>query len=214
MVEYTSMLKWMLTASMVLLLWGGVAWAEYPKPSPFPVSWELKFTHGKPTRVVVRVPGSDVPRAFWYMTYSLTNPITNNSTMDKERDFYPVFEMLTEDGKVVRSDDNILPAVFDEIKAREGNQFLENSNHMYGEIKLGSDQSRDGVAIWPEPAVRMGTFTIFVSGIYGETSDVKDTDGKTVTLRKTTELDFHINGDASFAPGTVVDQVATDSIMR
>jgi len=199
----------------MLILAGAVtAWGDYPKPSPYPVSWELKFTHGVPTRVVVHVPGSDVPKAFWYMTYSLTNPITNEGTKDQERDFYPVFEMLTEDGTVYRSDNNILPAVFDAIKAREGDRFMENANHMFGEIKLGEDQTRDGVAIWPETDVRMGTFTIFLSGIYGETADVKDSDGKPVTLHKTVELDYHINGDESFAPGAVVGLVGTDSIMR
>jgi hypothetical protein len=148
------------------------------------------------------------------MTYSLTNPITNQAAKDKERDFYPVFEMLTEDGNVLRSDDNILPTVFDAIKTREGDRFLENANHMYGQIKLGEDQTRDGVAIWPEPAVRMGTFTIFLSGIYGETAEVKDSAGKSVILHKTAELDFHINGDESFAPDAVVNLVGTDSVMR
>ena len=209
------MFRRMATASvMFMLAITAAARGEYPKPSPYPVAWELKFTHGTPTRVVVRVPGSDVPKAFWYMTYSLTNPITNELTKDKERDFYPVFEMLTDDGNVTRSDDNILPAVFDAIKAREGDRFLENANHMYGQIKLGADESRDGVAIWPEPAVHMGTFTIFVSGIYGETAQVKGADGKAVTLFKTVELDFHINGDDSFAPGAVVDLAGTESIMR
>ena len=209
------MFRWITAAAAMFVLAGAVtAWAEYPKPSPYPVSWELKFTHGTPTRVVVHVPGSDVPQAFWYMTYSLTNPITNEGAKDQERDFYPVFELLTEDGKIHRSDDNILPAVFDVIKTREGDKFLENANHMFGQIKLGEDQTRDGVAIWPEPATRMGSFTIFLSGIFGETADVKDADGKTVTLHKTVELDFHINGDRSFSQDAVVDSVGTDSIMR
>src|ERR1041384_1948066 len=40
--------------------------AQYPKPSIYPVSWELKFTHGLPKRIVVEVPGSSTPQAFWY----------------------------------------------------------------------------------------------------------------------------------------------------
>src|SRR5689334_13292991 len=70
--------------------------ADYPKPSPYPKSWELKFEHGTPKRLVVNVPNSNTPRAFWYMTYSVTNDT------DKEQLFLPSFELLTEDGRVFR----------------------------------------------------------------------------------------------------------------
>src|SRR5687767_4200623 len=52
--------------------------SSFPKPSPYPISWELDFTHGEPKRVVVTTPGQP-PKAYWYMTYS----VTNNS--DQER---------------------------------------------------------------------------------------------------------------------------------
>src|SRR5207244_10368152 len=47
--------------------------ADYPKPSPYPKSWELKFEHGTPKRIVVQAPPSTVPKAYWYMTYTVTN---------------------------------------------------------------------------------------------------------------------------------------------
>src|SRR5204863_928599 len=67
--------------------------ADYPKPSPYPKAWELKIEHGTPKRVVVQVPNSNTPRAYWYMTYTVTNDT------DKEQLFLPAFEMLTEDGR-------------------------------------------------------------------------------------------------------------------
>src|SRR5439155_11204520 len=83
---------------------------------------------------------------------------------DRERTFYPVFELMTGDGKVARSDFNIPSAVFDAIKSQTKNQFLEPANKIGGRILLGEDQAREGVAIWREPALRMGSFTVFVSG--------------------------------------------------
>ena len=44
----------------------------FPKPSLYPKSWELKFEHSKPKRVVVK-DEKNIPRAYWYMTYTVTN---------------------------------------------------------------------------------------------------------------------------------------------
>src|SRR4051812_35912311 len=60
--------------------------AEYPKPSPYPKSWELEFQHGLPKRVVVQTVGKPA-QAYWYMTYSVTN------NTDKEQLFLPAFEL-------------------------------------------------------------------------------------------------------------------------
>jgi hypothetical protein len=178
--------------------------SPYPKPSPFPISWELKFEHTAPRRIVVQVPGDVAPAAYWYITYKVTNnadeQVKFDPDKDKERTFYPVFEMLTSNGKVTRSDFNIPSAVFDAIKGQTKIQFLEPANKIGGRILLGEDQARDGVAIWREPALRMGGFTVFVSGMWGETATAKVPDGKDVTLQKTLMLDYHVNGD-EIAPG-------------
>src|SRR5688572_20621572 len=60
--------------------------ADYPEPSPYPISWELGFQHDTPKRLVVTVPGKG-NRAYWYMTYSIVNKT------DEDRTFLPVFEM-------------------------------------------------------------------------------------------------------------------------
>ena len=126
--------------------------AEYPKPSPYPKSWELKFEHGTPKRVVVQPPNSNVPKAFWYMTYTVTNET------DKEQLFLPAFELLTEDVRIVRNDLNIPRVVFETIKKREGIRYLTEAEQIGGELRLGPDHAKDGVAIWPEPSADMGHF--------------------------------------------------------
>jgi hypothetical protein len=180
---------------------------SYPKPSPYPITWELKFKHTAPKRIVVADPGG-APQAYWYMTYTVTN------NTDQERTFLPVFEMLTEDGKVNRSDRNIPFQVFRDIKAREKNNFLEHFTEIGGEIRLGEDEAREGVAIWKEPNPEMGTFSIFLTGLSGETArlkdaegkDVKDANGDAIILRKTLQMNYFVRGDEVY-PG--LDEVNT-----
>src|SRR5690348_4920915 len=81
--------------------------APYPKPKPYPASWELKFKHARPKRMVIETPGKKDPVAYWYMPYTVTN------TTGQERMFLPAFIMLTDDGKTVKSDQNLPPKVFE-----------------------------------------------------------------------------------------------------
>jgi hypothetical protein len=184
--------------------------AEYPKPSLYPISWDLDFVHQAPKRIVVKLPNSPVGQAYWYMTYT----VTNNTRL--ERIFLPDFEMLTNDGRVLRSDLNIPTLVFDAIKKQEKIRFLEAYPKIAGELRLGEDQARDGVAIWPEVMPRMGEFTLFVGGLSGEAVALKDSagqpvknaEGSPVILRKTLQLNYQIRGDELY-PGE--DQVVEQS---
>jgi len=182
--------------------------AEFPQPSPYPKSWELDFEHGKPKRVVVPEPRTNIPRAYWYMTYTVTN------NTDREQLFLPSFELVTEDGKVTRNDTNIPRAVFDVIKKREGMRFLESAAKIGGELRIGQDQGRDGVAIWPEPSPRMGQFQVYVSGLSGETATVKGPDGKDLILRKTLQLNYLIRGDDVYPGEDEVNENPQEWVMR
>ncbi len=160
----------------------------YPKPALVPNSWELNFSHGQLQRIVVEIPGMTNPRAYWYITYTVTNKT------DREQIFLPVFEMLTADGRVVRSDNSIPGPVFDKIKQREKKTFLEPFYKTAGTLLVGDEQAKDGVAIWPEVQSRMGYFSLFIEGLSGETAEVKAGD-KTFILRKTLQLNYHVRGD-------------------
>lgn len=174
----------------------------YPEPSPYPVSWELKFEYDTPRRIVVEVPGSSTPKAYWYMTYTVTNQT------DQDREFFPAFTLVTKDGKAIRSDKGVPKAVFDKIKLRTGNNLLESPIKVADVLRVGEDQARDGVAIWEEPDPEMGSFSIFVTGLSGESvaltgSDgqpITDKDGKPFILFKTLQLDYTVSGDEVY-PG-------------
>src|SRR5436190_391988 len=106
-----------------------------PEPSPYPVAPELDFKLvSGPKRIVVSIAGEPHGRAFYYITYTVTNK------GDKPYNFTPQFEMLTEEGKVIPSDRAIPPGVFESIKAREGNKLLETSRKIEGPIQVGEDQ--------------------------------------------------------------------------
>jgi hypothetical protein len=188
----------------------------YPSPSSYPISWELQFDHSLPKRIVVETPGSMNPTAYWYMTYTVTNKT------DKEQVWLPFFEMLTRTGEVIRSDNNIPQKVFDDIKQREQSKFLEPFTKIGGEIRLGEDEARDGVAIWKEPDPRMGNFTIFVRGLSGEAvqmkddsgQPMKDADGNPIILRKTLQLNYLIRGDDVYPGQDEVNVKSEDVVMR
>jgi hypothetical protein len=182
--------------------------AEYPKPSPYPKSWELEFEHGKPQRVVVQDAATNAPRAYWYMTYQVTN------NTDNEQPFLPAFELVTEDGRIVRNDIRIPRVVFDEIKRREGNKYLEPAALIAGKLRIGVDEARDGVAIWPEPSAEMGRFSIYVSGLSGEIAQVKGATTKPVILHKTLQLNYHIRGDEVYPGEDEVNENPSQWVMR
>lgn len=179
----------------------------FPKPSVYPISWELKFEHGQPKRLVMPAEPGGVPQAYWYIAYNVTN------NTDKEQLFLPLFELVTKDGRVIRSDRNVPVTVFERIKELEGNRFLTYAPLVGGELRLGQDEARDGVAIWPEPDSEMGNFQIYVSGLSGETAKVKAGD-KEIIVRKTLELNFLVPGDTQTTGQAAVTEQSQKWVMR
>jgi hypothetical protein len=192
----------------------------YPKPSAYPVSWELKFEYQTPKRIVIQQAGADKPQAYWYMTYTVTN--LGHSGVN----FLPVFEMMTEDGTVTRSDKDIPQVVYDEIRVRERDKHIETVNQIAGTVRTGEDQARDGMAVWPEPKDFGGRFQIFVSGLSGEGQILKDDkgnrvehtnkDGKKepVVLWKTFRIQYQLFGEDRRPGHENVERLAEEWIMR
>lgn len=182
------------------------ALAEYPKPSLYPVSWELEFSYRLPRRIVVQLPDRPAT-AYWYLPYTVVN------RSDDERMFMPIFELVTEDGKVIRSDNNVPRRVFDQIKSREKNQFMEHPIGVSGTIRLGEAQARDSVAIWEEPMPEMGRFSIYVGGLSGESTTVGAGEQK-VILRKSLQLNYLIRGDEIYPGEDQINENPKQWVMR
>jgi hypothetical protein len=199
-----------LLASLISLSVAAPVSAKVPEPSLYPISWELDFKHAAPKRIVVDT------TAYWYLTYTVTNHT------GQEQTWRPDFQMMTDDGKLLKSDHGIGIEVFDKIKATEGDRFLEPATRVAGAIRQGNAQAKDGVAIWKEPNPRMGTFKIFIQGLSGEKAaltdedgkDMKDADGLPVFLRKTLELDYQIYGDEFYPDRHEVHELGHTWVMR
>ena len=190
--------------------------AAYPEPAVSPQSWELKFEHENLRRIVVQTPDSKVPKAYLYLTYTVTN------NTDDAQTFLPFINMVTREGKVIRSDQNIPNKVFQAIKQRTRIPELQDSLRISGALLVGRDQAKDGVAIWEEPMPEMGSFSIYVGGLSGEAVELKGDDGKPVSddkgrpilLFKTMELDFVVNGDEIKPDIDTVSKTSERWVMR
>src|SRR5438874_4595902 len=106
------------TLALLVVASGAMA---YPKPSVYPIAWEYKFKYTAPKRITVQVPGNNVPQAYWYTTFTLTNKDIDDTSVR----FLPVFELMTRDGKVIRSDKDVPTVVYDAVRKREGRNSLE-----------------------------------------------------------------------------------------
>lgn len=180
---------------------------KLPTPSPYPVSWDLSFEYKKPSRVVVEIPGQG-QQAFWYLPYTVTN------TTGQERMFLPIFEMVSEDGRITRSDQSTPPAVVEAIRVREGNRFIQSVIQAAGDLRIGPEEAKYGVAVWREPMADMGTFHILIGGLSGENQRVQSASGDEVILRKTLQLSFTIHGDEAYPGIDVVNEKPKQWIMR
>jgi hypothetical protein len=184
--------------------------AKVPEPSLYAISWELDFKHATPKRIVVDT------TAYWYLTYTVTN------NTGQEQTWRPDFQMMSDNGKIIKSDRGIGIEVFDKIKATEGNHLLQPATRVAGTIHQGEDQAKDGVAIWKETNARMGTFKIFVQGLSGEKVILTDDDGKgmkgpdglPIFLRKTLELEYQVLGDEFYPEQHEVHDVGHKWVMR
>lgn len=144
------------------------ATAAAPEPAPIPRGWVLDFEFQDPQRITLQLPGEPAPRTFWYLLYTVTN------NTPAEVDFYPAFEIVTDTLQRIRSERNVSPLVFEAIKARHRDlyPFLEKPTMIIGRLRIGDDNARQGVAIWPDFDPAATRFSIFVRGLSGETAEI------------------------------------------
>jgi hypothetical protein len=208
------------TASLVMastVLAGAAVWKSpavamaTPQPAIVSESWQLDFEYSIPRRITVELPGSSVPKAYWYITYVATN------NTGSEQNFFPVIEIVDKNGVVSLANRNLSPTVFTRITEKERGKPLVNPLQIAGPILQGEDQAKYGVAVWEETDPRPGTFNVFVAGLSGEISTlldsegkpVKDAQGSDIKLRKTKSLEFTVRGDELYAGDPVVAGPAT-----
>jgi hypothetical protein len=141
-----------------------------PEPSPTPISWEFEFKYVPPRRIEVRLSGVNQPQVYWYMLYTVTN--TSHTTQR----FYPSFELVTDDLRLIETDMGISPLVFNAINERHKitHQYLVHPTEAIGELRSGDDYARESVAIWRASDLSVTEFKIYVAGLSGEARVLKN----------------------------------------
>jgi len=173
------------------------AWSAGPAPAIAPVSWESRFRYQDPQRVSVMVPGQKQPVVYWYMLYSVENP------GDKEVDFYPQFDLVTDTLKVYHSEIKVSPEAFQAIRRRANEPLLVTPEKALGPLRCGKDQARRSVAIWRDFDPGARAFRVYVSGLSGERARLlnptydpaqpdNDHNRKYFLLRKTLEIPYKL----------------------
>jgi hypothetical protein len=176
-----------------------------PEPAPLPRRWQLEIETSPLRTIVVDTPGLG-PRAYFFMTFK----VTNNSTTDLL--FAPSFELATDDMRVYRSGRDVPVVVTNRIKSLLQNPLLEDQISIVGTLLRGEENAKEGLVIWPVPEMHGSEVAVYCAGFSGETvtlevpvpqplqaaagsgqSSAPKTEKK--ILRKTQELRFRLPGD-------------------
>ncbi len=196
-----------------------------PEPGIVPTSWELEFEYRTPQPITIQMPGRKEERTFWCMLYT----VTNRSGAD--RIFVPGFSLYTDTGQVIRSGERIPAAVFLDIKKRHNNPLLVDMASITGTLLQGTDNTRDGVAIWSDFDHEARGFDVFIEGLSGERVKIKlprpivetvtDENGKEkkvtkteVVLSKTLHLRYSLLGEAAARSADTPKFLKKEWVMR
>lgn len=192
-----------------------------PAPSVVPKSWELKFRFQDPQRVAVAMPGQTEPAVYWYMLYSVEN------TSNREVEFYPRFDLVTDTLRVVTSEINVSPEAFQAIQRRSNDPLLVTPEKAIGKLRRGADQARHSVAVWRDFDPKARAFTVYISGLSGETARLKNpvfdpekpadaANPRYFVLRKTLAVPYRFPGSESRRLEAVPERVTEQQkwIMR
>ncbi len=193
--------------------------ASVPKPAivQAPGDWTAQSRFTPLQQIWVQQSEESRARLFWYMILTVFNET------DKDVDFYPKCELMTDTFQVIPAGRDVLPVVFEQIKnlQKENYPFLELLDGTSNKILQGEDNGKDIVLIWPDFDIKAKSINIFITGLSNEVAAVNDPiekedsgKPKKVFLRKTLQLDYELSGDPMFRSDVQVEFRGKNWIMR
>ena len=176
-----------------------------PRPSPFPVRWELDFAAG-PLRLFVHPADGST---WWYFTYRVTN------RTGRDQVWAPDLVLYTDAGRILDAGNGVPTRVTEAIRNLLGDELLETQSEIIGDLLRGPEHARDGLAVWPAENLSVNEMSLFVGGLSGETARVlHPRTGQQYILRKTLQRDYLIRGDAVARGSDPVEVAGEQWIMR
>ena len=181
--------------------------APAPEPDPVPRRWQLDVKPGKLRVITLEVDGE--PRSYFYMTYE----VVNNSGEDVL--FAPAFELATNEGDIVRSGRDVPMSVTRQIMDMLEDPLLKDQVDSIGQLLQGPENSREGLVIWPVPAMDAEEITVYMSGFSGETKTITVPDSEeTITLRKVLKIRYNTGGTLEGRGSEEIPEIEHRWIMR
>jgi hypothetical protein len=180
-----------------------IGFGDVPKPAIIqkPNEWTVETRFTQPQQILIEGYREGKARRFWYMILTVTNK------SDRDVDFYPQCELMTDTFELIPSGKNMPVGIFEQIKKRHKSSypFLELLEQASNKILQGEDNAKDLAIIWPDFDAKAKSIKIFIGGLSNETAIIshpieRDENGrpKRVFLRKTLELNYDIGGDPAF----------------
>jgi hypothetical protein len=182
-----------------------------PEPDPIPRRWQLSVEVG-PLRVAsIDLPGIGT-RAYYYLTYKVTN------ATDQDLLFTPSFDLVGDDGRIIRAGQGVPAAVTKDVLDRLQNPYLQDPVSVVGVLLQGEANAKESVAIWPVTATRVSNLAVYGAGFSGETRavEIPTESGSTskILLRKTLMLRYQAPGEIRDMGSTPIELIEKQWIMR
>lgn len=191
-----------------LVMVGGMA----PEPDAIPTRWELDYQPG-PLRVAMVTDANGSTRAYFYMTYRVTN------YSGQDLIFAPSLDLVTDRGTIRRSGRDVPPEVTQHILTSLRDPLLEDQISILGQILQGVENAKDGLAVWPADDLETDSIEVFIAGLSGENKPIVLRDPETkrnkrVMLRKTLMLEYETPGVLTGRGATPLELENTVWVMR
>ncbi|MCP4835965.1 MAG: hypothetical protein GY895_14520 [Phycisphaera sp.] len=148
--------------------------------------WEIDFTPG-PLRLYVDPTDG---RYYWYFIYTVTN------LGERDLVFAPRIELFLDSGEILRSGRGVPTRVVGQIQKLLGDKLLEDQNRIIGDLRVGRENARTGIAMWPAEDQDVTELTLFFGGLSSDQKLVPHPEtGKSVRLYRTLRREYVVPGD-------------------
>jgi hypothetical protein len=185
-------------AGVLTVLSTGILGLGAPEPDPVPSRWQLDVDLGPLRLAKVDVPGQGV-RAFYYMTYTVTNASGTDVLLA------PAWDLATTDGRISRSGRNVPASVTEKLLKDLNNSYLEDQISIIGVLMQGEENAKDGLVVWSIDDLRVDEVSIFGAGFSGEAKPLEvlnpaSGNKEKVLLRKTLMARYATPGEIEAQP--------------